>query len=197
MNILLGMEHSNTIAGALRAKGHFVISCDLLPNDVTQEWHYQGDIYDVLYLGFDMIIMHPECTAMSLSGNRHYAKGKPFHHKRVKALEFTEKLWRDCVGVCDKVVFEQPHSVLCSSKVLPSPQYIQPWQFGHPETKKTALFLHGVPALKETNNVYEYMMTLTPAERHKIWYASPGVDRWKKRSKTFQGIADAIAHQWG
>ena len=119
----------------------------------------------------------------------------PYHIQRLEAMVWTLDLWWEATEKCDKVYLENPVGVL--SKIMDTPQYIQPYQFGHAETKKTGLWLNGLDPLKETNNVYDEMMTLPKKDRHKIHYASPSPDRWKIRSTTYKGIARAMADQWG
>jgi len=197
MKILVGFEESQAITIELRKLGHEAFSCDLKEcSGGYPEWHFKDDIYNVIGMGWDIIIMHPPCTAIAVSGNGTYAKGKAKHHLRLAAIKWTQKLWHDCTEVCSKVCLENPQGVLATNTDLPKPQYIQPWQFGHTETKKTALFLYGLPPLKETNNVKIEMDKLPDKDKHKIWYASPGNDRSELRSKTYIGIAKAIAEQW-
>ena len=199
MKILVGFEESQTITIELRKLGHIAYSCDIKTcSGGHPEWHYQCDIYKLLSLKYkwDMFIFHPECTKVCVSGNGTYAKGKPKYNERIYDANWIEKLWFNCIKICDKVCFENPVGVLTTMTNLPKPQYIQPYQFGHMETKKTALFLHGLPKLKETNNVKYEMDKLPIKEKHKIWYASPGKNRSELRSKTFLGIAKAMATQW-
>ena len=198
MRILVGCEYSNTVSGAFRDAGHDAWSCDLLPSEGPNEWHYQGDVHramDTIMAGeftwWDLIILHPPCTHMAVCGNGTWANTP----ERLEAQEWTRKLWDRACDYAHSVVLENPVGVL-SSAWRPPDQYIQPWQFGHPETKRTGLWLHGLPPLKETDNVYEHMMTLPKKDRHRIWYASPGVSRGKERSRFYPGIAKAMAEQW-
>ena len=186
MNILIGCEYSGKVRDAFIKAGHDAISCDLLPTDKSGP-HIIGDVFDVLASRkFDIVIMHPPCTALAVSGNRWYGKGMPKHHERLSAIEWTMALWEAAkrnasVGVC----MENPVGVL---PIKPT-QYVQPWQFGHGETKKTGLWLHNLPPLVPTNVV--------EGREQRIWKLPPSADRWKIRSTTFQGIADAFASQWG
>lgn len=139
---------------------------------------------------WDLIIMHPPCTALAVSGNRWYGEGMPKHQERIEAAEWTKKLWDLAVSVCDKVAMENPVGVLNKfNPELPKPSYVQPYQFGHGETKKTGFWLHGLPPLISTN--------IVEGREQNIWKMPPSKDRAKLRSKTYSGIAKAIAEQWG
>ena len=129
---------------------------------------------------------------MAVSGNSTYGKGKPKHHKRLESIEWTIKLWEYAKNNADYVAMENPVGVL---PVKPT-HYIQPYQFGHTEQKKTGLWLHNLPKLHETVNVYNDMMRLPKRERERLHYLSPSKDRGKLRSVTFKGIAEAMAMQW-
>lgn len=196
--ILIGCEESQVVTKAFRDRGHEAYSCDLVETRGNPDWHIQGDIMDNLE-GWDLIILHPDCTAMAVCSNRWYAKGKPDHQQRLDDVEWTLKLWKKAVALCDKVVLENPGSVIFPHlrRLGVKIQYIQPWMFGHKETKKTGLALHGVPELKETYNVEKYLDDMPEKEKHKVWYASPGENRKRDRSVTYSGIADAFADQWG
>ncbi len=196
MNVLVLCEYSGRVRDAFIAKGHTAISCDLLPTDVPGP-HYQGDVFDMLDQQYDLIIAHPPCTALSVSGNKHYGEGMPKYSERLKAAEWTQKLWLRCIEQADKVCFENPVGVLTRLTCMPKANYVQPYQFGHMEQKKTGLFLHNLPPLTETNNVYDEMMKLPKNERERLHYLPPSTDRWKIRSTTFHGLADAFADQWG
>jgi len=202
MNVLIGFERSGVVRDAFAAKGHYSWSCDIeLSSSNNQSRlanHLHCDIYQALkYKKWDLIILHPMCTALTVAGNKHYAKGKPKHSERLKAIKYTQDLWDYATSICDKVVLENPVSVLSTQTNLPKPQYIQPYQFGHTEQKKTALYLHGVPELQPTNNVYDEMMKLPKNERERVFYMPPSEYRAEIRSKTYQGIANAMANQWG
>lgn len=179
MRVLVSHEYSGTVRDAFIRAGHDAMSLDLLPTDVPGP-HHQGD--GLVFLEsqedghFDIIIAHPECTKLCVSGNSTYGRGMPKHHERLKSAEWTYKYWELCKRKGKRVCFENPVGVLKKLTNMPKPQYIQPWQFGHMEQKKTGLFLHNLPLLVETNNVY---------------------DGWKIRSTTFKGIAEAMAQQWG
>jgi hypothetical protein len=194
MKILVACEYSGVVRNAFTSRGHDAISCDLLPTEKPGR-HYQGDIFDMLEEKWDLIIAHPPCTYLCVSGNRWYGRNKEGYDKRLCAVVWTEELWTRCIEVSDKVCFENPVGVLTSLSKLPTPQYIQPWQFGHTETKKTALFLYGLPYLSETENVYDEMMLLPKKERNRIHYLGGG--KGHERSRTYEGIAQAMATQWG
>ena len=196
MKILIACERSGRVRDAFTKQGHYVMSCDLFPTD-SPGLHYQGDIFDILEDDWDIIIAHPPCTALTVAGNSTYGEGKPKHQERLDSVAWTRKLWDKCISKAEKVCFENPVGVLRRLGGFHKPQYIQPYQFGHLEQKKTGLFLYGLPELKETNNVYDEMMKLPKKERERMHYMSPSSDRGKLRSITYQGIADAMAEQWG
>lgn len=186
MNVLVACEYSGVVRDAFIAKGHNAISCDLLPTDRPGP-HIQGDCIDAIKSRqWDLIIMHPPCTALAVSGNRWYGNGMPKHNERLDAIKWTLDLWELAkrharIGVA----MENPVGVL----PMKPTQYIQPWQFGHGETKKTGLWLHNLPPLVPTD--------IVEGREQRIWKLPPSADRWKIRSTTFQGIADAMAAQWG
>lgn len=200
MKVLVACEYSGTVRDAFIAMGHEAMSCDLLPTDKPGP-HHQGCV--IAYLeslpdnSLDLIIAHPECTKLCVSGNRHYGKGMAKYQERLKSAEWTESFWNLAKRKAKKVVFENPVGVLTRLTSMPKPHYVQPYQFGHMEQKKTGLFLHGVNPLAETNNVYDEMMKLPRNQRERIHYLPPSANRWKIRSTTYQGIADAMAAQWG
>jgi len=195
MKVLVACEYSGVVRDAFIKKGHDAISCDLLPTDKPGP-HHQGDIYDMLDESWDLIIAHPPCTALTVAGNKWYGEGQPKYEDRLEAAKWTEQLWNRCCYISNKVCFENPVGVLTRLTSMPKASYIQPYQFGHLEQKKTGLFLQNLEPLKETNNVYEEMMQLPKRERERLHYLPPSPDRWKIRSTTFQGIADAMADQW-
>ena len=196
MRVLIGCEYSGVVRDAFIAKGHDAISCDLLPTDSPGP-HYQGDIFDMLEQEWDLIIMHPPYTALTVAGNSTYGEGQPKYQERLDSVEWTRKLWDECNYVSRHICFENPVGVLQRLGNFHKPQYIQPYQFGHLEQKKTGLFLNGLPDLIPTNDVYEEMMKLPKRERERLHYLPPSPDRWKIRSTTYQGIASAMAEQWG
>ena len=196
MNVLVGCEFSGVVRDAFRRKGHNAISCDLLPTEAPGP-HHQGDIYEMLDHKWDMIIIHPDCTAVCNAGNRHYGKGKEFYYERLASVEWIKKLWRKCRLMCPKICFENPAGVLPALAGLPVPHFVQPYWFGHPEQKRTGLYLHGLPELVPTDMVYEEMMALPRHKREAVFYMGPSADRWKLRATTYWGIGDAMAKQWG
>ena len=197
MKVLVACEYSATVRDAFRARGHDAWSCDLLPTDGDPAFHYQGDVYRILNQKWDLIIAHPPCTALAVSGNAWYGEGQPKYHERLEACKWTRVLWDRCLSVAERVCFENPVGVLPRLAGFPKPHYVQPYEFGHMEQKKTGLFLHNLPVLRPTNNVYEEMMKLPKRERERLHYLPPSADRWKIRSTTYKGIAQAMAEQWG
>lgn len=196
MKILVACEYSGRVRDAFIALGHDALSCDLLPTDKVGP-HYTGDVFELLDNKYDLIIAHPPCTALAVSGNAWYGEGQKKYNERLDAVEWTKSLWEKCKLSSPRVCFENPVGVLVRLGKFPNPQYIQPYQFGHHEQKKTGLYLHNLPNLVETKNVFNEMMLLPKNIRERIHYLPPTADRWKIRSTTFQGIADAMAAQWG
>lgn len=196
LKVLVLCEYSGRVRDAFAAKGHAAISCDLLPTD-TPGPHYQGDVYDMLNREWDLIVAHPPCTALTVAGNSTYGEGQPKYAERLEAVEWTVTLWEAMKKVSPRVALENPVGVLPRLGGMPKPHYVQPYWFGHMEQKKTGLTLHGLPPLVETNNVYDEMMKLPKNVRERLHYLPPSPDRWKIRSTTFQGVADAMADQWG
>lgn len=194
MKILVACEYSGVVREAFKKKGHDVMSCDLLPTDIPGN-HYQGDIKDVLYEGWDMMIAHPPCTYLTNSGVMWLHKQADRWEKMKQGAEFFKLLLHAPIA---KKVIENPimHKYAIEIIEKKQTQIIQPYMFGHMERKATCLWLHNVPKLKEGNNVFEEMMKLPKNKRERLHYLPPSKDRWKLRSKTFQGIADAMAEQW-
>lgn len=191
MKILVACEYSGIVRDAFTALGHDATSCDLLPSDSIGK-HYQGDVFDIIGDGWDMMIAHPPCTDIAVSGAAWF-KEKIADGRQQRALDFVQALMDAPIS---RIAIENPVSVI-SSKIRKSDQIIQPWMFGHLEQKATCLWLKNLPLLTETNNVKEAMLLLPSKERQRLHYLPPSVDRWKLRSTTFQGIADAMATQWG
>ena len=191
MRVLIACEYSGTVRDAFTRAGHHAVSCDLLRTD-TLGPHYQGDIRDVLDRGWDMMIAHPPCTDIAVSGAA-WIKEKIADGRQQRALDFVRMLMD--VQIHKKCI-ENPVSVI-SSKIRKPDQIIQPYQFGHTEQKKTCLWLKGLPLLKPTRNVYDEMMLLPKNKRERLHYLPPSADRWKIRSQTFSGFATAMAEQWG
>lgn len=198
MRVLVACEYSGVVRDAFLKRGHDAISCDLLPSDRGPFQHIQGDCIPVIQSRhWDLIIMHPPCTALTVAGNSTYGEGKPRYSERLDSVEWTKSLWELAKHHSHSVAMENPVGVLPRLAGLKPSQYVQPWMFGHTEQKKTGLWLHNLPLLTETNNVYQEMMILPKNQRERLHYLPPSADRWKIRSTTFQGIADAMAEQWG
>jgi hypothetical protein len=190
MKVLVACEFSGIVREAFREEGHDAWSCDLLPTEI-QGQHIQGDVVEILDDGWDLMIAHPPCTYLSNAGARHlYPKGI-LNEERFKlgleAKEFFMKLYNASIP---KICIENP----LPSKIYELPkhyQVVQPYQFGHPYQKRTQLWLKCLPPLLPTKIVETREITKTAK-----WFNSGGESRWKNRSKTFQGIADAMAEQW-
>ena len=183
MRVLVACEYSGRVRNAFAALGHDTLSCDLLPSE-TPGNHYQGSVFDVIGDGWDLMICHPPCTHLAVSGARHFA-AKQASGVQQEALEFVQRLLDANIP---KIALENPVSII-ASRIRPASQYIQPWEHGHGETKKTGLWLKGLPLLKPSNIVAGRADTI-----HKM---PPGPDRWKNRSRTYPGVATAFAAQWG
>ena len=184
MRVLIACEFSGTVRDAFSALGHDAWSCDLLPSE-TPGNHFQGDVLDFMRdKYFDLMIAHPPCTDLAVSGARHFAQ-KIADGRQQASLNFVKALFNAPIP---HIAIENPVSII-SSKIRKPDQIIQPWQFGHGETKATCLWLKGLPKLEPTN-----IVSGREARIHKM---APSPDRWKERSKTYQGIADAMAKQWG
>ena len=180
MKILVACEYSGRVRDAFIALGHDAISCDLLSTDALGP-HYQGNVLDILNNGWDLMIAHPPCTHLAVSGARWF---KDKLVEQAEALDFVRILLNADIP---KIALENPISII-SSKIRKPDQIIQPWMFGHGETKATCLWLKNLPKLIPTNIV---------AGREAVVHnMPPSEDRWKKRSTTYQGIADAMAAQW-
>ena len=196
MRVLIGCEESQTVCKAFREKGHEAYSCDLLDcSGGYPEWHIKGCTLDAISQEWDLIILHPPCTALAVSGNAWYGEGMTKNKQRIQSKKWTVHLWNQAKKNASKVAMENPVGVL--TEILGKPHYVQPWQFGHPESKKTGLWLHNLPELKPTNNVYQQFKSLPKNQAQRLHYLPPSKDRAKIRSKTFTGIAKAMAAQWG
>lgn len=182
MKVLVACEYSGTVRDAFIKKGHTAISCDLLPTDVPGS-HYQGDVFDIINDGWDLMIAHPPCTYLCASGARWWAGLK--NNEQESAVIFFMALYNVPIPM---IAIENPVGIMSTLFRTPD-QYVQPWMFGHEETKKTGLWLKGLPPLLPT----DVRMQRKPV----CHYLSPSPDRWKLRSKTYQGIASAMANQWG
>lgn len=209
MNILIACEESQRVCTAFRKKGHNAYSCDILPcSGGHPEWHIQGDVLPLLnreddgnngwhYIYFrtmdgklhsveewDMIIAFPPCTHLAVSGARYFAE-KRADGRQQAAIDFFMQF---AEADCTRIAIENPVGIMSTQWRKPE-QIIQPWQFGHGETKATCLWLKGLPALAPTQ--------IVEGREQRVWKMPPGPERAKERSKTFQGVADAMAEQWG
>jgi site-specific DNA-cytosine methylase len=169
------------VRDAFAARGHDAWSCDLLPTERPGN-HYQGDVFDIINDSWDLMIAHPPCTHLAVSGARWF---KDKQVEQVEALDFVRRLLDAPIP---RIALENPVSII-SSRIRKPDQIIQPWQFGHGETKATCLWLKNLPKLTSTN--------IVDGREARIHKMPPGPDRWKERSRTFEGIAQAMAAQWG
>ena len=193
MRILVACEESQAVAVAFRNLGHEAYSCDIQPCSGDHPgWHIQGNVLAELNKGWDMIVAFPPCTHLASSGARWFAE-KRADGRQQAALAFVAAI---AAADCPRIAIENPIGVLSSQWRKPD-QIVQPWQFGHTESKATCLWLKGLAPLEHTDNVHAAMMLLPLAERTRVHYMSPGPDRAKLRSKTYSGIAAAMAAQWG
>jgi hypothetical protein len=183
VRVLVACEYSGRVRDAFLQRGHEVMSCDLLPTDVPGP-HYQGDVRDVLHYPWDLMIAHPPCTDLSVSGARHF-EAKKMDGRQQASVSFFMMLAKSDVPC---IAIENPVCIMSSLWRKPD-QIIHPWQYGHGETKATCLWLKGLPTLKPTN--------IVEGREAKVHRMPPSEDRWKLRSATYPGIADAMADQWG
>ena len=183
MKVLVACEYSGRVRDAFLSAGHDAMSCDILPTDAPGP-HYHGDVRDIICDGWDLMICHPPCTHLAVSGARHFA-AKQASGVQQEALDFVRLLLNAPIP---RIALENPVSII-SSRIRKPDQIIQPWMFGHGETKATCLWLKGLPKLVPTN--------IVEGRENRIHRMPPSPDRWKLRSTTFQGIADAMAAQWG
>jgi len=201
VKVLVGCEYSATVRDAFRARGFEAWSCDLLPTEGDPRWHIQGDVMDAIRAdNWDLIILHIPCTAMAVCGNSTYGTGMAKNHERLAAVEWSIAVVGTALRECSCVAVENPASVIfpaLRNQLRADVQYIQPYEFGHMEQKKTGLAIWGLPRLSATNNVYEAMMQLPRHERERVHYMSPGPNRAKERARFYAGFADAMAGQWG
>lgn len=192
MAVLVACEESQAVTIALRERGVEAFSCDIEPcSGNYPEWHIRRDVRDVLAREWDAVIAFPPCTHLASSGARWF-KEKQRDGRQQQGID----LFMACVDAnSPRVAVENPVGIMSTQYRKPD-QIIQPWQFGHPETKATCLWLKGFPVLVETDNVKQEMMELSTSERNRIHYMPPSPERSKLRSKTYSGIARAIAEQW-
>lgn len=182
MKVLVACEFSGTVRSAFRRNGHDAWSCDILPSEDESPYHYQCDVLEILRDGWDLMIAHPPCTHLAVSGARWFAQKQ---EEQKEALEFVRRLLNAPI---DRIALENPASVI-SSRIRPADQTIQPWQFGHGEMKTTCLWLKNLPKLVPTD--------IVEGREQRIWKMAPGPNRWRERSRTYPGIAAAMADQWG
>lgn len=182
-NILIGCERSGITRDAFISAGHNAVSCDLEPTDKPGP-HLQCDVFKAIQCGWDLIILHPPCTYMAVSGNRWYANTQ----RRRRAELFTGSMWLEALNHAKHVALENPVSSI-SNILGRATQTIQPWQFGHGETKRICWWLHNLPKLQPTR--------IVEGREPRIWKMPPSADRARLRSEWFTGIADAQARQWG
>lgn len=181
MRVLVACEFSGVVREAFTRRGHDAVSCDLLESEIPGR-HHRGDVRDIVHDGWDLMVAHPPCTRLAVSGARWF-KGR--EREQAEALDFVRDLM---AAPIPRIAVENPVSVI-SSHIRKPDQIIQPWMFGHGETKATCLWLKNLPPLKPTNVV--------EGRAARIHHEPPSPDRWKARSRTFGGIADAMAMQWG
>jgi site-specific DNA-cytosine methylase len=182
MRVLVACEFSGVVRRAFRARGHDAWSCDLLPAEDGYEFHLQSDIRRYLDKAWDLMIAHPPCTHLAVSGARWFKDKLP---EQRSALKFVRDLLEAPI---ERICLENPISVI-SSRIRKPDQIIQPWMFGHGETKATCLWLKNLPQLKPTN--------IVEGRQPRVHFASPSPERWKERSRTLTGIAEAMGEQWG
>lgn len=215
MRVLIACENSGVVRDAFLSRGHNAMSCDLLPSDGP---HYQGDVREVISAPWDLVIAHPPCTYLNVASawalqdpdyDRYPGVG---YHQKVSSETLTGKARRDARDdalafvrmfmdlTCPRVAIENPVGAI-SSAIRQPDQYIQPYEYGHDASKKTGLWLKGLPLLKPTKMVAPRVVlgrkrwaNQTDSGQNKL---SPGDNRWRERSKTYEGIADAMASQWG
>ena len=183
MRVLVACEYSGRVRDAFRRRGHDAMSCDLLPTEADGP-HYQGPVEDVLHDGWDLMVAHPPCTHLAVSGSRHFEQ-KIADGSQAAALDFVRLLM---AAPIERWCIENPVSVI-SSAIRPPDQIIQPWEFGHGECKATCFWLKNLPRLRPTQHV--------EGREERVHKMPPGPDRWKERSRTFEGVADAMGEQWG
>lgn len=196
MRVLVACEFSGTVKDAFAKLGHDAWSCDLEPSE-TPGQHYQGDVMDILADGWDLMIAHPPCTHLAVSGARHFEQ-KRKDGRQQQGIDFFMQMINAPIP---KIAVENPVGIMSSLYRKPD-QIIEPYEYGHPCTKKTCLWLKGLPLLKPTNIVDKGDVWVAKSgKRMSHWYYEssclPPKEREKMRNKTFQGIADAMAEQWG
>jgi site-specific DNA-cytosine methylase len=193
VRVLVACEFSAVVRDAFRARGHDAYSCDLLGTEGDSAWHITGDVFKVLKKRgpWDMMLCFPPCTYVAVSGARWFSDPARLVRQRA-ALEFMRDLLESSVP---KICMENPIGIFSTYYRKPD-QIVQPWQFGHPESKATCLWLKNLPPLVPTKVVRWKMNRRSEANANRIHHMPPGPQRWKNRSRTFQGIANAMADQW-
>jgi hypothetical protein len=181
MRVLVACEYSGRVRDAFIRNGHDALSCDLLPTDSPGP-HYQGNVLEILNDGWDLMVAHPPCTRLAVSGARWF---KDHVKEQNEALEFVRTLMAAPIA---RIAVENPVSII-STRIRKPDQIIQPWQFGHGETKTTCLWLKGLPHLEPTD--------IVAGREQTVHSMAPSPDRWKLRSTTYLGIANAMGDQWG
>lgn len=196
LRVLVACEYSGKVREAFRKLGHDAWSCDLLPSDDNSPYHYTGDVFDIIDQGWDLMIAHPPCTYLTNAGVSWLYRKEGRWGQMKDGAEFFRRLLEAPIN---KIAVENPimHKYAVEIIGRRQDQVIQPWMFGHMEQKATCLWLKGLPELKPTNNVKEEMLKLPKTVSQRLHYLPPSKDRWKIRSETYQGIADAMANQWG
>lgn len=194
MRVLVACEFSGTVREAFRELGHDTWSCDLLPTEIEGN-HFQTDIFNIIDAGWDLMIAHPPCTYLTVSGNRWFKENPQRYLERIEAATFFIRL---AIANIPKIAVENPIGVMSGFYRKPD-QIIQPYEFGHEATKSTCLWLKNLPHLVPTNVVSKGERHVTKGGNSlPTWYnLPPSEDRWKERSRTFEGIAKAMAEQWG
>ena len=181
MRVLIACEFSGIVREAFRRRGYDAWSCDLLESEIASKYHIREDVLDIMKAGWDLMIAFPPCTHLAVSGARWF---KQKFHAQKAALAFIEDLLYSPIP---RIALENPVGVI-STQIRKPDQIIQPWQFGHGETKATCLWLKNLPKLIPTK--------IVDGRKPRVWHESPSPDRWKNRSRTYRGIADAMADQW-
>ena len=196
MRVLIACEYSGTVRDAFLRLGHDAMSCDLLPTEKSGP-HYQGDVLNIISLGWDLMIAHPPCTYLSVSGMHWTTRGLRDPQLTEQALDFVRQLLNAPI---ERIALENPVSII-STRIRQPDQIVQPYEYGHDASKKTCLWLKNLPPLKPTDYIQPRII-----EGKKRWSnqtntgqnrLSPSPDRWKHRSATYSGIASAMAEQWG
>ena len=191
LNVLIGCEYSGVVRDAFAKLGHNAWSCDLLPTDRPNPKHIQGDIFNILDQDWDLAIFHPPCVNLAISGAAHF-KEKIKDGRQAASIKFFERLYECNIP---HICLENPVGVISTKSYIGKPtQYIQPYEYGHYETKKTGLWLRGLNPLVPTD--IKDLTGIPKKVVQRLHYLPPSKDRWKIRSQTYQGIADAMAQQF-